>query len=406
MNTKYSKVTLKVLKKFQLLANEQKKVFDKIGEISPYVNIDNLKLDDLTSTEMEELSNIQDKPNEILSRVNEILTRFAPLEKTNITIEDAEKKLDVKILKAIPQEECVDLYTFYIGFDMYSEEKISFKDFEWLYTHGFFPHLYWHNGHPLFYSNMWFIPDMVLRNIKKICKINITTNIRNYDKTLPNFHFLKNCLLISLYMYNSWYILKAILNYSDTITRKLGLKGENFRMKRKVIENSLYFNEGNILARNLLQFTQLNETQIICYRDTFALLAFEAFPVKYIMSFRNSKTWREWAITEVENKTLLSTLTPIEINTYKQDSRFGGYELLSTYASVAINLNKNEDIENVHDVISKYRKKENEIEIMCTICGKYFIPSRKTQVACSKNCSNENKNRRKKENYRERLRFY
>lgn len=397
------------LESYKIHSQRQIGIFTSLGDECPYLFFEDIDFQQISSEEKQELGKL-DIASEasILGGVNQILGHFKKIGERKVSEEEAERKL-CSIERYIPEEKTIDFHSFSITCSMYTDVPFKTKELAWLWRNGYIPHLYYLNNEPRFHSNMWFITDFVVREVRKKTSLGIVSGFKDF-KNLPKFWRVRSWLALVHYMYYSWLIVESVLEYSDKLVRSKGLKGINFRIARENIADKLYKNEAKVLANKLIKMQDILTPQVIkWYRDTFAIYSFEAFPLNYLIHAIDTEGWRGWFLTEGHRQGLLSTYHyPVEVNTYPQDSKSTAYHLLSVFTEGALAIHEGRKILGTEDIIEQFHREGREKgKRPCKICGEHFKPKRKFEVTCGKSdCIKENKNRSKRASLIDKLRYF
>jgi len=390
--------------RYSITWKKQEKIFKSVNEFNPYPSPEEIVIEQLTIDEKNIIIKTLKTPeSQAFRQISDIaVTKFGENHFKNTTFSEAILKLKFNIFNKIPTKDTCSLDSFF--FSIPAKLGISKEELEYFYKNGYIPHLYLNNGKPRFDSRMWFILDFNIREAKNKFGIGFKNNLNLWK---PNPHILKQYLDLTLFMYNSWNLGDTILKYGDKKARESGLKNEDFRIFMSGLNKSLWVNEGKIIANEVLKQCQLLQQPINLlnyYRDIFAILSFEAFPVSFLIDIYHSRKQRMAVMFSYEEFARVSVhnMGIGDINTYMDENLSMKYTLLFSAVEWAISMSEGKESQKITDIISLFRSKNDrhDGEIPCKICGELFKPKRpKYDVTCGKKfCILENKKISKRKN--------
>lgn len=393
-----NKISDKLAKVFDIYASKWEKMdeaFKRINEPNNYLDPKFYKSADLTREEKDKLLSVAGSEDYIFRFVHELLgPRFVKEYKSKQTIDEAKAKLNFKFLQKIPLKDTCSLRELYFCLPKSSNKpQVTQEEFRWLYVNGYFPHLYWNNGKPRFYSNMWFMIDLVIREARQETGLGV---LKKFSDWKPSWWVQKNRLKLVTYMYNSWNLGSKIIDYADKKARASGLHNEEFRNFLRELQHSLWINEGKLIADEVVNNSGLVDGRfnlIKYFRDIFALLSFEAFPGKFIIDLYHNPNQRMAVMFSFDNLMRLAVYNfdYANVNTYSDESLSRKYSLLFAATDWALSMQEGVTNRKESDIVNMYRREKDD-KVPCRICGSLFTPKRKIDVTCGKKeCITQNK---------------
>lgn len=390
----------KVLRDYRIMWNNMAALYERNNQVIPTPRPDLIQVDQLNSRDKKFIAGLNNySEQQIYIKISEYFEdRFVDKKAPSISLDEAAKRIGYISHDHIPATDTINFRRYYNSIPQCaSHTSLSITEFEWLYTHGYFPHLYWNGGKPLFHSFMWFIIDFVLRKSKEEIGLGIIKSFKDY---IPPYWLLSQYLKLTEFMYNSWNLGSAIMHRADEQARKLGLTGEEYRAANRAIRRTIWINEGTVLAQKLVNDHPLSQHPSLLnyYRDTFAILSFEALPSAHIIDMYHTPSLRRAVMFHYDTFTSLSVhhLGIGNINTYSNKWLSEGYDILFASLEWALSMSRREQPLKVFDIIQKFRQ-EKEKKIPCRICGEAFTPTKSDIVTCGKQrCILDNKNLNKR----------
>lgn len=389
----------KVVKSLQIYASEwkkQDKIFAKIGERNPYINPKFIVEDIITSEERDLLKTYSNSPdNFVFTKVHSLFgDKLKSSNLFELNYKEAVSKLNYQYHRKIIHKDTITLDRFYYSIPSgIHKPPIKPRELAWLYRHGYLPHLYWDNGNPRFHSDMWFILDFNLREAQLEIGLGIFKRLSDWT---PKWYLMRNYLDLMNYMYNSWNLGVAILDYADAKARKSGLTGKDFRTMVRNLSRDLWINEGKIIAEKVIRDSSLvRMTDLLSYyRDNFAFFSFESFPGSALIDIYHSPTARRAVMFSFEEKMRLAVYNHgiADINTYTSEHLSEQYRHLFYASDWALSMVEGVYNRGISDILDLYRRKDGKGKIPCRICGELFKPKRKIDLTCGKmGCIKQNK---------------
>lgn len=375
----------------------QEETFKSINEPNPYPSPTEIIIEELTVDEKNKIIKTLKVPNsQAFRQISDItIKKFGQKHLDNVTLSRACSKLNYKIYKQIPKKDTCSLKEFY--YSIPTKLNISPEELVNFYKLGYLPHISWNNGEPRFNNRMWFILDFNIREAKKELGNGFIFQLNQWK---PKWYVLKQYMELTVFMYNSWNLGDAILEYCDKKARISNLKGDDFKNFRRGLIKSMWCKEGKTISLEIIKQCCLSNNLIdltIYYRDIFALLSFESFPTSYLIDLYEKPnqrmavmfSYQEFAKISVHNMDIGN------INTYKDENLSMKYGFLFSAIEWALSMSEGVESKKVIEIISLYRLNQDRHskKIPCKICGKLFKPKRpKYDVTCgNKNCIIDNK---------------
>jgi hypothetical protein len=383
--------------------SEQKKIYDKNDLTFPFVKPESLTLLRPTGEQIIRLKRIVGQPDrQVANTIQEIFeNELSTMQEREVSRDSAMSKLCFKPVNKIPVEDCDDARRLYFSIPVLRSGKVTWNEFVWLYQQGYIPHSYSTKDGPKFGPRTWFIVDLMIRHAREKTGLGLFNKFADWR---PNSWLIRQYIDLIEYMYQSWKLGEAVLARADKEARKTGYKGKEFRDILKRITNNLWINEGKILAQEIVEKSNLVHKGINLieyYRDQFALLSFEAYPVSHMVDIYHVPSLRG-VMMDFEHRTKISShnMGIANVNTYNDDNLSGAYRLLVSASDWALSMSEARKSVRVWDIAQRYGndRSADKNGIPCRVCQKMFIPTRpKMQVTCGNPaCVKENRNESKR----------